>query len=80
MVEAAIEAYVLQDGDGQERLANIVYEQEWLRRAIDADLWRFVLKVDELTTERWTALLLNVTRWAFAAGQKHPAPNGEASS
>ena len=70
----SVDEFILQHGEGQERLSAVAYEQELLRQCVDADLWRLVLEIDQMIVERWADLSVNLARWAFNGGRHHPLP------
>jgi hypothetical protein len=70
----AVDAFIHQDPIAGGRQAEMVLFQEVVRRAVDADVWRTVLRVDELTTARVADLVVEIARWAFNAGRAFPLP------
>lgn len=71
----AIDAFIVGNSIAQDRLHEIVSQQDHLRRMLDPDGWAYVLLVDELITARWAFLTIEIARWAYAEGRR----NGSAS-
>jgi hypothetical protein len=50
-----------------------------LRGAVDANTWRLVLHIDEMTTARFADAIVVIARWAFNEGARSvDPPRGEA--
>jgi hypothetical protein len=68
----AVDQFVRRDVEARERLSDTNVYVEALRSAVEPDVWTTALRIDELTTARWTDLAVGVARWAFTEGQRSP--------
>jgi dephospho-CoA kinase len=75
----AVDEVVRRDPVAREQLAEITTYQEMLQAAVDADTWRLVLHIEELTTARFADALLIVAVWAFTEGVRNADPPRGAS-
>lgn len=75
----AVDEFVRQDPTARQQLSDVADHQEMLRGAVDADVWRLVLYIDELTTARFADAIVLVARWAFNEGVRCGGQSPEAS-
>jgi len=74
-----VDELVRRDPVAREQLAEITAYQDMLRGAVDANTWRLVLHIDEMTTARFADAIVVIARWAFNEGARSvDPPRGEA--
>jgi hypothetical protein len=77
----AVDAFIHQEPVANQRWHVIADHQELLRQALDSEIWKLALRIDEMVVERWADIAVGVARWAFDAGRRFPlAPSGERAS
>lgn len=54
------------------RATDLADHHEWLRRSVDADIWKLVLEIEARVNERWADLAVVLTRWGFEQGRRFP--------
>ena len=74
LLAQAVDAVVLRDPDARRLMEEIVLQEEMFKSVVGADAWGLFLRLDELRNERFSELLLVVTRWAFRAGVTSAGP------
>lgn len=67
-----VDELVRRDPVARQQLGEVSSYQEMLRGAVDADVWKLVLIIDDLTTARLADSIVLAARWGFLEGQKHP--------
>lgn len=72
-----VDEFVRRNRVARERLSAITDMQEGLRQSVDGETWRLALYVDEMVTERWAELAVEIAKWAFNEGVRSAAqPRG----
>ena len=69
----AVDEFVHRDPEARARRREIALHQDALRVA-GSETWPLFLRVEALMNGRWADVLVEVARWAFREGQKHPVP------
>lgn len=75
----AVDALVHRNYQGRVRQWEVAQLYEVVRQGVDAETWRFVLRIEELTNARWADLSVELVREAWRAGQKFALPKSETS-
>ena len=73
----AVDRFIANEPVGKARLDFVADHQELLRQAVDSEMWRLILGIDEMVVERWADLAVEVARWAFKEGRCFPLPPEE---
>jgi len=75
----AVDEFVHRDPVARARQRDVALHTDALRLA-DSETWPLFLRVEALMNGRWADVIVEVARWAFREGQKHPVPKSEETS
>ena len=74
----AVDEFVHRDPEARARQREIALNADALRVA-DPESWPLFMVVESLMNGRWADVVVEVARWAFREGQRHPLPKTEVS-
>ena len=70
----AVDRFIANEPVANARLHFVADHQELLRQAVDSEMWRLILMIDEAVVERWADLAVALARWSFETGRCFPLP------
>ena len=76
----AVDAFIQASPEARARQGEIALLHDELRQAVDIEAWRIVMRLDELTNARLADITVEIARFAFSEGRRHPVPATDPSN